>query len=201
MKKLVVLCVLAFSSVAFAQFPGLKDVKAGVEKDAKKAGKEIKKDANTAAKDTAKDVKAEVKSEVKAAVKMDVVDTAAAGGKFTKLAAALHAAGLLEELKKPGPFTVFAPTDEAFSKLPAADLEALLKDKEKLTKVLQGHVVAGRLIAKDIKTMKVKTLGGAEVDVAVKDGKVTYGGAHVTATDVDCTNGVIHIIDTVVMPK
>lgn len=208
MKKLVVVCVLAFSTVAAAQFPGLKDIKAGVEKDAKKAEKDAKKEADKAAKDAKKDAdKAahatakDIKAEAKAAVKMDIVDTALAGGKFTKLAAALHAAGMIEELKKPGPFTVFAPTDDAFAKLPAADLEALLKDKDKLTKVLQAHVVPGRVIAKDVKTMKAKTLGGAEIDVTVKDGHVNYGAAHVTATDVDCTNGVIHIIDTVVMPK
>jgi uncharacterized surface protein with fasciclin (FAS1) repeats len=202
MKKLVVAAVLAFSTVALAQLPGLKDLGKAVEKDAKKAEKDAKKDANKAAHEVAKDVKADVKAEVKAAVKMDVIDTALAGGKFTKLGAALQAAGLVEELKKPGPFTIFAPTDDAFNKLPAAELEALLKDKNRLAAVLKAHVISGRVIAKDVKTMKAKTLGGAEVDVTVgKDGKVVYGGANVTATDVDCTNGVIHIIDSVVMPK
>lgn len=199
MKKLALVIALALSPVALAQIPGVKlpDAKAEADKAAKKAEKDAKKDADKAAKDAAK----EVKADAKAALKADVVETALLNGKFTKLAAALQAAGMVEELKKPGPFTVFAPTDEAFGKIPAADLTALLADKAKLTKVLQGHVVAGKVMAKDVKTMKAKTLGGAEVDVTAKDGKVTFGGAAVTQADIDCTNGVIHVIDTVVMPK
>ena len=197
MKKLVVVCVLAFSTVALAQLPGLKDLTKAVEKEGKKAEKDAKKAADKAAKDAAD----KAAKEVKAAVKMDVVDTALAGGKFTRLTAALQAAGLVDALKGAGPFTLFAPTDEAFAKLPAADLEALLADNARLTAVLQGHVVAGRVAGKDAKNMKAKTLAGTEVDVTVKDGKLVYGGANVTVSDVDCTNGVIHIIDTVVMPK
>ena len=198
MKKLALLAALVLTPAALAQIPGVKvDVKAQADAAAKKAEKDAKKEGDKAAKDTAK----EVKADAKAALKSDVVETALLNGKFTKLAAALQAAGLVEELKKPGPFTVFAPTDEAFGKIPADQLTALLADKAKLTKVLQAHVVAGKVMAKDVKTMKAKTLGGAEIDVAVKDGKVTFGGANVTATDVDCTNGVIHVIDTVVMPK
>ncbi len=198
MKKLALIAALALSPAVAAQIPGVKvDVKASADTAAKKAEKDAKKDAAKAAKDVSK----EVKADAKAALKADVVETALLNGHFTKLAAALQAAGMVEELKKPGPFTVFAPTDEAFAKIPAADLTALLADKAKLTKVLQGHVVAGKVMAKDVKTMKAKTVGGAEIDVVVKDGKVTFGGAAVTATDVDCTNGVIHVIDTVVMPK
>jgi len=181
----LIIAALVLSSAAIAQVPNLNDVKSGVNKEAAKVEKDAKK---------------EVKAEVKAAVKVDVIDTAVAAGKFTTLATALKAAGLIEELKKPGPFTVFAPTDEAFAKIPAADLTALLADKAKLTKVLQAHVIAGKVMAKDVKNMKAKTLHG-DIDVVVKDGKVTFGGAAVTATDIDCTNGVIHVIDTVVMPK
>jgi uncharacterized surface protein with fasciclin (FAS1) repeats len=136
-----------------------------------------------------------------APVLKDVVDTAVAAGSFKTLATALQAAGLIEALKGKGPFTVFAPTDAAFAKIPAKDLEALLKDKAKLTTILQAHVVSGTVLAKDVKTMKAKTLGGKEIDVVVKDGKVTFGGAAVTSTDVMASNGVIHVIDTVVVPK
>ncbi|MDP2340097.1 MAG: fasciclin domain-containing protein [Deltaproteobacteria bacterium] len=192
MKKLVVACVLAFSTVAVAQLPGLKDLGKAVEKDAKKAEKDAKKEADKAAKEVAKDVKE--------AVKVDVVDTALASGKFTKLVAALQAAGLVEELKKPGPFTVFAPSDDAFNKIPAAELEALLKDKDRLSAVLKGHVVAGKHMSKDLKAHKAKTLSGSDVEVTVKAGKIGYGGAQVSGQDIDCTNGVIHVIDTVVFP-
>lgn len=206
MKSLVVAAALALAPAASAQIPGLGNLKGAADKAAKKVEKDAQKEADKTAKDAKKDAtKAadaaakEAAKEVKEAVKVDVVDTAVAL-KFTRLAAALQAAGLIEELKKPGPFTIFAPTDEAFGKLKAEDLTALMADKEKLTKVLKAHVVSGKVMAKDVKTMKAKTLAG-DVDVEVKDGKVTFGGAHVTSTDVDCTNGVIHVIDTVVMPK
>jgi uncharacterized surface protein with fasciclin (FAS1) repeats len=130
----------------------------------------------------------------------DIVETAVAAGNFTTLAAALQAAGLVDTLKGPGPFTVFAPTDAAFAKVPKADLDALLQDKAKLTAVLTYHVVPGTVMAKDVKAGKVKTVQGSELTVATMGG-VTVDGARVTATDVVASNGVIHVIDSVVIPK
>lgn len=130
----------------------------------------------------------------------DIVDTAVAAGSFKTLAAALQAAGLVETLKGKGPFTVFAPTDEAFAKIPKADLDALLKDKAKLTAVLTYHVVAGKVMAKDVKAGKVKTVQGSELTVATMGG-VTVDNAKVVKTDIAADNGVIHVIDTVVLPK
>ena len=135
-----------------------------------------------------------------AAQAKDIVDTAVAAGNFKTLAAALEAAGLVDTLKGKGPFTVFAPTDEAFAKIPKATLDALLKDKAGLTKVLTYHVVPGAVMAKDVKPGKVKTVQGGELTIAMAGG-VTVDGAKVTATDVAASNGVIHVIDTVVMPK
>ncbi len=135
----------------------------------------------------------------------DIVATAAAAGSFKTLAAALTAAGLVDTLKGAGPFTVFAPTDEAFAKIPKADLDALLADKKALTKVLMAHVVAGKVMAADVLKMKdgdmVATAGGDKVALGLKDGKVMIGGANVTKTDIVAGNGVIHVIDTVIMPK
>ncbi len=130
----------------------------------------------------------------------DIVDTAVAAGSFKTLAAALQAAGLVETLKGKGPFTVFAPTDEAFAKIPKADLDALLKDKAKLTAVLTYHVVAGKVMAKDVKAGKVKTVQGSELTVGTTGG-VTVDNAKVVKTDITADNGVIHVIDTVVLPK
>jgi uncharacterized surface protein with fasciclin (FAS1) repeats len=130
----------------------------------------------------------------------DLVETAVAAGSFTTLAAALQAAGLVDTLKGPGPFTVFAPTDAAFAKVPKADLDALLKDKARLTAVLTYHVVPGTVMAKDVKAGKVKTVQGSELTIATLGG-VTVDGAKVTATDVVASNGVIHVIDRVVIPK
>jgi uncharacterized surface protein with fasciclin (FAS1) repeats len=130
----------------------------------------------------------------------DIVDTAVAAGSFTTLAAALTAADLITTLKGAGPFTVFAPTDEAFKKLPAGTVEALLKDKAKLAAILTHHVVAGKVMAKDVATGEVKTVAGNMIAVVVGADGVTVGGSKVTNTDIDCTNGVIHIIDTVVIP-
>jgi uncharacterized surface protein with fasciclin (FAS1) repeats len=135
-----------------------------------------------------------------AAQAKDIVDTAVAAGNFKTLASALQAAGLVETLKGAGPFTVFAPTDEAFAKVPKDKLDALLKDKAALTKVLTYHVVPGKVMAKDVKAGKVKTVQGAELTLATAGG-VTVDNAKVTATDVVASNGVIHVIDTVVMPK
>jgi uncharacterized surface protein with fasciclin (FAS1) repeats len=130
----------------------------------------------------------------------DIVDTAVAAGNFTTLAAALTAAGLVDTLKGKGPFTVFAPTDAAFAKIPKADLDALLADKAKLSAVLTYHVVAGKVMAKDVKAGKVKTVQGSELTVATMGG-VTIDNAKVTATDIVADNGVIHVIDSVVLPK
>ena len=130
----------------------------------------------------------------------DIVDTAVGAGNFKTLAAALTAAGLVDTLKGPGPFTVFAPTDEAFAKIPKAQLDALLADKAKLTSVLTYHVVPGKVMAKDVKAGKVKTVQGSELTVGTTGG-VMVDGAKVTATDIVADNGVIHVIDSVVLPK
>lgn len=136
-----------------------------------------------------------------AASAADIVDTAKSAGSFNTLVTAVQAAGLVDTLKGPGPFTVFAPTDEAFAKIPKAKLDALLKDKAALAKVLTYHVVPGKVMAADVKSGKVKTVQGESLTVAVKDGKVMVDKAHVTKTDIVADNGVIHVIDTVVMPK
>lgn len=133
----------------------------------------------------------------------DIVDTAVGAGKFKTLAAALGAAGLVETMKGPGPFTVFAPTDEAFAKLPKGTVETLLKPENKgqLTAILTHHVVAGKIMAADV--VKVKgavALSGQRLDVDAGSKGVVVDGAKVSATDIVCSNGVIHIIDTVMMP-
>ena len=130
----------------------------------------------------------------------DIVDTAVGAGNFKTLATALTAAGLIDTLKGKGPFTVFAPTDAAFAKIPKADLDKLLADKAKLTAVLTNHVVPGKVMAKDVKAGKVKTVQGGEITVATTGG-VTVDGAKVSATDIVADNGVIHVIDSVIMPK
>jgi uncharacterized surface protein with fasciclin (FAS1) repeats len=130
----------------------------------------------------------------------DIVDTAVAAGSFKTLAAALQAAGLVDTLKGPGPFTVFAPTDDAFAKIPKADLDALLKDKAKLTAVLTYHVVPGKVMAKDVKAGMVKTVQGGSFKVATTGG-VMVDNAKVVKTDIVADNGVIHVIDTVIIPK
>ena len=130
----------------------------------------------------------------------DIVETAVAAGNFKTLATALQAAGLVDTLKGKGPFTVFAPTDAAFAKVPKADLDALLKDKAKLTAVLTYHVVPGKVMAADVKAGKVKTVQGSELTISTMGG-VMVDGAKVTATDIVASNGVIHVIDSVVIPK
>ena len=130
----------------------------------------------------------------------DIVDTAVAAGNFKTLATALQAAGLVDTLKGKGPFTVFAPTDEAFAKIPKADLDALLKDKAKLSAVLTYHVVAGKVMAKDVKAGKVKTVQGSELTLGTTGG-VTVDAAKVIQADIVADNGVIHVIDSVVLPK
>lgn len=135
-----------------------------------------------------------------AAQAKDIVDTAVAAGQFKTLATALQAAGLVDTLKGKGPFTVFAPTDAAFAKLPAGTVEALLKDKAKLTAILTYHVVPGKVMAKDVKAGEVKTVNGQSLTLATAGG-VTVNGAKVIQADVAASNGVIHVIDTVVLPK
>ncbi|CAB3707720.1 hypothetical protein LMG26690_03009 [Achromobacter animicus] len=131
----------------------------------------------------------------------DIVDTAKSAGSFNTLVTAVQAAGLVDTLKGPGPFTVFAPTDEAFAKVPKDKLDALLKDKAALTKVLTYHVVPGKVMAKDVKAGQVKTVQGSPLTVTVNGGTVMVDNAKVVKTDVVADNGVIHVIDTVVMPK
>jgi uncharacterized surface protein with fasciclin (FAS1) repeats len=131
----------------------------------------------------------------------DIVDTAVAAGSFKTLATALQAAGLVETLKSKGPFTVFAPTDEAFAKIPKADLDALLKDKAKLTAVLTYHVVPGKVMAADVVKLKqAKTVQGSSLQIDTAKG-VKVDNASVVKTDIACSNGVIHVIDSVLMPR
>lgn len=134
----------------------------------------------------------------------NILETAAAAGSFTTLAAAINAAGLAETLSGPGPFTVFAPTDDAFAKLPAGTVEDLLKpeNKEKLVAVLTYHVVPGNVMAKDVVgSPKLKSVQGQELTVRVDGSAVSIDGASVIKTDIAASNGVIHVIDSVVLPK
>jgi uncharacterized surface protein with fasciclin (FAS1) repeats len=139
-----------------------------------------------------------------AAADKDIVETAVAAGSFKTLAKALQAADLVGTLKGAGPFTVFAPTDEAFAKLPAGTLETLLKpeNKPKLQRILTSHVVAGTVMAADVvKTSSAKAVSGETLAIASRDGGVTVAGARVVKTDITASNGVIHVIDTVILPK
>lgn len=132
----------------------------------------------------------------------DIVETAVAAGSFKTLVAAVQAAGLVETLKGKGPFTVFAPTDEAFAKLPPGTVEALLKDKAKLTAILTYHVVSGDVrAAQAMKLSSAKTVNGQSFRIMVKDGNVMIDNAKVVKADIGTTNGVIHVIDTVILPK
>jgi len=138
-----------------------------------------------------------------AAHHLDIVDTAIEAGSFGTLVKAVQAAGLVETLKGPGPFTLFAPTDEAFAKLPKGTLEDLLKpeNKDKLASILTYHVVPGKVMAADVvKLKKAKTVQGSNIYIKVKSKKVMVGKANVVKTDVTASNGVIHVIDTVLMP-
>jgi uncharacterized surface protein with fasciclin (FAS1) repeats len=131
----------------------------------------------------------------------NIVETAIAAGSFKTLVAAVTAAGLAETLSGPGPFTVFAPTDEAFGKLPAGTVEGLLKNIPKLKEVLTYHVVPGKVMAADvIKLASAKTVQGQDVSITTING-VKVDGANVIKTDIETDNGVIHVIDTVILPK
>ncbi len=167
------------------------------EKKSDKTGKEG--DKKVAAKGDKKEASGDEKAELK-----DIVDTAVAADGFETLVAAVKAAGLVDTLKGKGPFTVFAPTDAAFKKLPEGTLESLLKpeNKEKLAGILTYHVVSGKVMAADVVSLKsAKTVQGGEVAIVVDGSKVSVDGAAVTATDIECSNGVIHVIDTVILPK
>lgn len=135
------------------------------------------------------------------AAEKDIVETAVEAGQFKTLVTAVKAAELVETLKGKGPFTVFAPTDEAFAKVPKATLEGLLKNKKALAGVLTYHVVAGKVMAADVvKLTTANTVQGKSVNIVTKDGKVTINGANVLKTDIVCSNGVIHVIDAVILP-
>jgi uncharacterized surface protein with fasciclin (FAS1) repeats len=139
-----------------------------------------------------------------AAQSKDLVQTAIDAGSFKTLVAAVQAAGLVETLQGPGPFTIFAPSDAAFAKLPAGTVDALLADKAKLASILTYHVVPGKVMAADVikaKGAAPKTVNGQALDVAVRMGKVYVNGAQVTSADIVASNGVIHVIDAVLMPK
>jgi len=131
----------------------------------------------------------------------DIVDTAVSAGSFKTLVTAVKAADLVATLKGPGPFTVFAPTDEAFAKLPPGTVDALLKDKAKLASILTYHVAPGAVFAKDLKAGPLKTVQGQSLTVKIDGNKVTVDNATVVKADIKADNGVIHVIDTVVLPK
>jgi uncharacterized surface protein with fasciclin (FAS1) repeats len=133
----------------------------------------------------------------------NIIDTAVAAGNFKTLAAALTAAGLVDTLNGAGPFTVFAPTDEAFAKLPHGTVENLLKDVPKLKAILTYHVLSGKVMAVDVMKLDgktAKTVNGAELKITTQGGVKLNGTVHVTKTDIGCTNGVIHCVDSVLMP-
>ena len=133
----------------------------------------------------------------------NIIDTAVAAGNFKSLAAALTAAGLVDTLNSAGPFTVFAPTDDAFAKLPKGTVDKLLKDVPKLTAILTYHVLSGKVMAADVMKMDgktAKTVNGADLKITAQGGVNLNGSVHVTKTDIDCSNGVIHVVDAVLMP-
>ncbi|NOI65291.1 fasciclin domain-containing protein [Vibrio sp. 99-8-1] len=137
-------------------------------------------------------------------MKKDIVDIAVENGSFTTLVAAVQAAGLVDTLKGDGPFTVFAPTDEAFAKLPSGTVESLLKpeNRDQLVAILTYHVVPGKVMASDVvKLSKATTAQGQDVSITVNNGSVMVNQAKVLATDVEASNGVIHVIDSVILPK
>jgi uncharacterized surface protein with fasciclin (FAS1) repeats len=148
-------------------------------------------------------VPAQAQTSLAESAEKDIVETAIEAGQFGTLVAAVQAAGLVEVLQGPGPFTVFAPTDEAFAKLPEGTVAELLKpeNKDKLVAILTYHVVPGRVLAADVvKLESAETVQGESVKIKVKDGKVWIDNAQVVATDVEATNGVIHVIDSVILP-
>ncbi len=196
MKNLIALLLVAgLSTSACGSTPAMPDAeKMQADADAAAAAEQAKAEEEALAK---------AEADAKATMTLDIVDTALAAGTFTTLAQALTAAELIETLKGPGPFTVFAPTDAAFAKLDAETLASLLKPegKDKLKAILTYHVLSEKVMAADAVPGEVGTVNGAKATIAAnEDGTMTYGGATITTTDIDCTNGVIHVIDTVVMP-
>jgi uncharacterized surface protein with fasciclin (FAS1) repeats len=160
--------------------------------------------AGTQARGTELEPRHQVDEEAKMQAQMtrDIVETAVAAGSFKTLVKAVEVAGLVATLKGAGPYTVFAPTDDAFAKLPAGTVDNLLKDKQKLTAILTYHVVAGKVMAADVTKLKsAKTVNGQELTITMKDGAVMVDNAKVIRTDVSASNGVIHVIDSVVLPK
>ena len=131
----------------------------------------------------------------------DIVEVAIAAGSFKTLVAAVQAAGLVDVLKRPGPLTVLAPTDEAFAKIPKADLDALMKDKVKLAAVLQYHVLTGNVSADDLKMMKNGTVQGQRIQISITGAVLKINSATVIKADISASNGVVHVIDTVLLPK
>jgi len=131
----------------------------------------------------------------------DIVDTAVAAGSFKTLVSLVQKAGLVDTLKSAGPFTVFAPTDEAFAKVPKATLDMLAANPDKLKAVLTYHVVGGKVMAADVKTGAVKTVNGQSAQLKASGGKVTIDKANVVKADIVTDNGVIHVIDSVILPK
>ncbi|MDT8450028.1 MAG: fasciclin domain-containing protein [Wenzhouxiangellaceae bacterium] len=137
----------------------------------------------------------------KSATGKDIVETAVAAGDFSTLVAAIQAAGLVETLKGDGPFTVFAPTDSAFAAIPQERLNALLADREQLAQVLTYHVMSGKVMAADVTGLdSAETVQGSNVEISASGSGVTIDGANVVATDIEASNGVIHVIDAVIMP-
>jgi uncharacterized surface protein with fasciclin (FAS1) repeats len=137
-----------------------------------------------------------------AKAKGDIIEVATEAGSFTTLAKAIEVAGLAETLKGEGPFTVFAPTDEAFAKLPEGTLDSLLNDKEKLAAILTYHVVPGKVSSEDVAQLSMaKTVNGQELKISSADGKIMVDGATVTQADIPASNGVIHVLDTVLLPE
>jgi uncharacterized surface protein with fasciclin (FAS1) repeats len=196
MKNLIALLLIAgLGSASCGGAPAAPDTdKMQAEADAAAAEEQAKAQEEALAK---------AEADAKAAMTLDIVDTALAAGTFTTLAQALTAAELIETLKGPGPFTVFAPTDAAFAKLDAETLASLLtpEGKEKLKAILTYHVLSDKVMAADAVAGEVATVNGAKATIAAnEDGTMTYSGATITTTDINCTNGVIHVIDTVVMP-
>ncbi len=191
MKKLITILLLAMFAAACGGTAEVPDAD------------EMAEEANKAAEEEQKQMEEEAQAEAEEAMKMDIVDTAVAAGNFTTLVNAVTAAELVEALKGEGPFTVFAPTDEAFAALPEGTIESLMKPegKAQLQQILKYHVVPAKVMAADVQTMDADTLAGEKAPVVVgEDGTVTYAGAKVTQTDIEATNGVIHVIDAVVMP-
>ena len=135
------------------------------------------------------------------AAEKDIVDTASSAGSFNTLVVAIQKAGLVETLKGDGPFTVFAPTDAAFAKIPQAQLEAILGDKAMLTKILTYHVVAGKVMAADVKAGPAKSVEGDSIMITIANGGVMVDKANVVKTDIAASNGVIHVIDSVMIPN